>query len=204
VPGAGSGNRAADRARPAEHPARVAASIGWASRLSSRLGRTTTACCPIAGCTTDADLAAALFPDGALLDRALQPGYVRLSSTDDERNPACVVRSGSIRVLRIDQVARDARQWPACGPAGGQLKLPKQRRKLGLRGLVGGPRTKGPRNGPSSTALMLAHDSIATNAPLTRAFAVERVTRIELAWPAWKYSTPSGCSRTVAGRPYSE
>ena len=25
-----------------------------------------------------------------------------------------------------------------------------------------------------------------TIAPLTRAFAVERVTRIELAWPAWK------------------
>jgi hypothetical protein len=27
-----------------------------------------------------------------------------------------------------------------------------------------------------------------TIAPLTRAFAVERVTRIELAWPAWKES----------------
>jgi hypothetical protein len=28
-----------------------------------------------------------------------------------------------------------------------------------------------------------------TIAPLTRAFAVERVTRIELAWPAWKTRT---------------
>ena len=66
-----------------------------------------------AGCTTDADIAAALFPDGALLDRALQPGHVRLSGADDERNPAYVVRSGSIRVLRIDQVACDA--WPKTG-----------------------------------------------------------------------------------------
>ena len=30
------------------------------------------------------------------------------------------------------------------------------------------------------------------NVPLTRRFAAERVTRIELAWPAWKYST-AGC-----------
>jgi hypothetical protein len=36
-----------DRAPPAEHPARVAASIGWASRLSSPPGRSTTACCPM-------------------------------------------------------------------------------------------------------------------------------------------------------------
>ena len=27
---------------------------------------------------------------------------------------------------------------------------------------------------------------VGTIAPLTRAFSVERVTRIELAWPAWK------------------
>jgi hypothetical protein len=129
-----------DRAPPAEHPARVAASVGWVSRLSSRLGRTTTACCPIAGCTTDADIAArALFPDGALLDRALQPGYVRLSGTDDRgirrvlSDPDRFAFSGSIRWHGMHVKGQ------LVVPAGGQLKLPQQRRKLGLRGLVGGP-----------------------------------------------------------------
>jgi hypothetical protein len=37
-----------------------------------------------------------------------------------------------------------------------------------------------------------------TIARLTRAFAVERVTRIELAWPAWKYSAHRGRRRAGA------
>jgi hypothetical protein len=39
---------------------------------------------------------------------------------------------------------------------------------------------------------------------MTRDFPVERVTRIELAWPAWKYSTPRGRGRTDADRAHSE
>jgi hypothetical protein len=57
---------------------------------------------------------------------------------------------------------------------------------------------------PESTAVMLAHDSMATNVLLTRAFAAERVTRIELAWPAWKYSTRRGRGRRDAGRAHRE
>jgi hypothetical protein len=87
------------------------------------------------GCTTDADLAAALFPDGALLEHfnpvicdspaQTMRGILHVLSAPDR-----FAFSGSIRW------ARDACQWPA----GGQLKVPEQRRKLGLRGLVGGPR----------------------------------------------------------------
>jgi len=43
-----------------------------------------------------------------------------------------------------------------------------------------------------------------TNVALTRHFALERVTRIELAWPAWKYSTPRMRRLSDAGRAYSE
>jgi hypothetical protein len=92
-----------------------------------------------AGCTTDADIAAALFPDGALLDRALQPGYVRLSGTDDRgilrvlSDPDRFAFSGSIRWHGMHVKGQ------LVVSAGGQLKLPQQRRKLGLRGLVGGP-----------------------------------------------------------------
>jgi hypothetical protein len=38
-----------------------------------------------------------------------------------------------------------------------------------------------------------------TNIALTRRFVVEQVTRIELAWPAWKVPV-SVCTREAAGR----
>ena len=128
-----------DRAPPAEHPARVAASVGWVSRLSSRLGRTTTACCPIAGCTTDADIAAALFPEVRCSIEHFNPviygspaqtmrGILRVLSDPDR-----FAFSGSIRWHGMHVKGQ------LVVPAGGQLKLPQQRRKLGLRGLVGGP-----------------------------------------------------------------
>jgi hypothetical protein len=101
--------------------------------LSSRLGRTTTACCPIAGCTTDADIAAALFPDGALLDRALQPGYVRLSAQTMRgilrvlSDPDRFAFSGSIRWHGMHVNGQ------LVVPAGGQLKTPKTAAKAGTQ-----------------------------------------------------------------------
>jgi hypothetical protein len=78
----------------------------------------------------------------------------------------------------------------------------EQRRKLGLRGPVSGPRTADPPNGPEFDCPDAAHDGMATNKPVTRANAVERVTRIELAWPAWKDATAvlAGGHRVVCVR----
>jgi hypothetical protein len=114
------------------------------------------------GCTTDADLAAALFPDGALLEHfnpviCDSPAQTMRAILHVLSDPDRFAFSGSIRW-------RDACQWPLVVSAGGQLKLPELRRKLGLRGLVGDPRSNGPRNGPSSTGLMLAHDRMTTDA----------------------------------------
>jgi hypothetical protein len=45
---------------------------------------------------------------------------------------------------------------------------------------------EGPRLAVDGSSLGLA----TKKREITRDFPVERVTRIELAWPAWKYSTP--------------
>jgi hypothetical protein len=87
-------------------------------------------------------------------------------------------------------------------PAGGQLT--RTAAKAGTQRVSLWPQDSWPTYGPSSTAVMLAHDSMATNVLLTRAFAAERVTRIELAWPAWKYSTRRGRGRRDAGRAHRE
>ena len=63
-----------------------------------------------------------------------------------------------------------------------------QTEKLGLKGRAGGATPDGPRNGPSATGLPRRSMAATQKRPLTRAFTAERVTRIELAWPAWKES----------------
>ena len=57
--------------------------------------------------------------------------------------------------------------------------------ELGLRGPSVNSRINGQRHGPSRMALADARDG-RTRLPSDLAFRVERVTRIELAWPAWK------------------
>ena len=63
-----------------------------------------------------------------------------------------------------------------------------QTEKLGLKGRAGGATPDGPRNGPSATGRPRRSMAATQKRPLTRAFTAERVTRIELAWPAWKES----------------
>jgi hypothetical protein len=127
---------------------RCAAPIGWASRLSPRPGRTTTGCCPMPLARPTRTSQPRCFP---VRCSSTSPGHVRFSGADDERDPACVVRSRSIRVRRVDQVAGDA--WPAPGPRWWPGENPRTAAKLGFRRSVAGPRINGLGNDPSSTAL---------------------------------------------------
>jgi hypothetical protein len=112
-----------------------------------------------AGCTTDAGIASASLPHGALPEHFNPVMYGSPAQT--MRGILRVFgRSGSIRVLRIDQVGTGrmsvARWWP--------VESPRTAAKAGAQRVSRRPQTNGPGNGPSSTALMLAHDSMAANA----------------------------------------
>ena len=65
-----------------------------------------------AGCTADADIAAALFPDGALLEH-FNPVMYRLTGSDDAGDRTCLAdpgRSGAVRAIqgavRLPRAAR--------------------------------------------------------------------------------------------------
>jgi hypothetical protein len=94
--------------------------------------------------------------------------------------------------------------------AAGMLSISMPRAGIGrlrLR-LMSGSDAEVTANGPSMACdariSQRARGADGTIGPFTRALAAERVTRIELAWPAWKYSTPRGRGRTDARRAHSE